>query len=452
MRNIEMLPVIAIVGRPNVGKSTLFNYLTKSKSALVADIPGVTRDRQYGKVTIGSQCIFIVDTGGLSDSRDAIAVLSETQVNQAIEESDCVLFLVDAEVRLTSADEIIAKRLRKKNKRIFLVINKVDGAEAETARSEFCQLGFSELYLISAKKGYGIKKLMADILSKLMLEKEITGKEVEKELGIKIALIGRPNVGKSTIVNRLLGEERVIVYDQPGTTRENIYIPFVQGNNQYTLIDTAGIRKRARIHDQVEKFSIIKSIQAMYIADIIIFVLNAHDGIREQDLRLSNLIIEAGTPLVIAINKWDGLENDERKQIRQDIDRRMSFIDFACFYFISALSGKGMGKLFQAIEESYQSTHQKLTTNQLTKTLEKAVSEHKSPLVKGQRVHLRYAHLGSRHPLTIVIHGKKTQSLPQSYSRYLANYFRKTFNFIGVPIHIKLKTDLNPYEEAPPNI
>ncbi|MFW0064063.1 MAG: ribosome biogenesis GTPase Der [Coxiella endosymbiont of Dermacentor silvarum] len=442
-----MLPVIAIVGRPNVGKSTLFNYLTKSKSALVADIPGVTRDRRYGKVTIGSQRILIVDTGGLADSSEsAIAVLAETQVNQAIEESNCVLFLVDAEVSLTSIDEIIANRLRKKNKRIFLVINKVDRTETETTRSEFCRLGFSELYLISAKKGYGIKQLMTNILGKLMLEKKIAGKEVEKELGIKIALIGRPNVGKSTIVNRLLGEERVIVHDQPGTTRENIYIPFIQGNNKYILIDTAGIRKRARIQDQVEKFSIIKSMQAMYVADVIIFVLNAHEGVREQDLRLSNLIIETGVPLVIAINKWDCLENNKRKQVRQDINRQMSFMDFACFYFISALKGKGIGKLFQAIEKSYQSTHQKLTTNQLTKTLEKAISEHKAPLVKGQQVRLRYAHLGSRRPLTIVIHGKKTQSLSQSYSRYLANYFRKTFNFIGVPIHIKLKIDPNPYK------
>ncbi|WP_100623170.1 ribosome biogenesis GTPase Der [Candidatus Coxiella mudrowiae] len=446
-----MLPVIAIVGRPNVGKSTLFNYLTRSRAALVADVPGVTRDRQYGEVRIGSQPILVVDTGGLVDSEEpAIAALAETQVDQAIEESDCTLFLVDAKTGLTRADEIVAERLRKKNKKIFFVVNKADGTEAETVRSEFYRLGFNELYVISAKKGRGIKRLMTSVLSELTLEKEVVGKEIlEKEPRIKIAVIGRPNVGKSTLINRLLGEERLIVYNQPGTTRDSIYIPFVRRDKNYTLIDTAGIRRRARIHNQVEKISIIKSMQAMHVADVIIFVLNARESVSEQDLRLLNLIIKAsGVPLVIAINKWDSLENDEREQVKQDIDRRMSFIDFARLYFISALEGTGLEKLFRAIEESYQSTQQELTTSQLTKTLEKAVLEHEPPLVKGRRIRLRFAHLGSRHPLTIVIHGKQTQSLPQSYSRYLANYFRKTFNFIGVPVYIKLKTDPNPYEEA----
>lgn len=373
-----MLPVIAIVGRPNVGKSTLFNYLTRSRAALVADVPGVTRDRQYGEVRIGSQPILVVDTGGLVDSEEpAIAALAETQVDQAIEESDCTLFLVDAKAGLTRADEIVAERLRKKNKKIFFVVNKADGTEAETVRSEFYRLGFNELYVISAKKGRGIKRLMTSVLSELTLEKEVVGKEIiEKEPRIKIAVIGRPNVGKSTLINRLLGEERVIVYNQPGTTRDSIYIPFVRRDKNYTLIDTAGIRRRARIHNQVEKISIIKSMQAMHVADVIIFVLNARESVNEQDLRLLNLIIKASVPLVIAINKWDGLENDEREQVKQDIDRRMSFIDFARLYFISALEGTGLEKIFRAIEESYQSTQQELTTSQLTKTLQKAVLEH----------------------------------------------------------------------------
>ena len=442
-----MLPVISLVGRPNVGKSTLFNYLTRSRATIVADIPGVTRDRQYGEATIGFQRVLVVDTGGIGNSEEpTIAALSEIQVNQAIEESDSILFLVDAKIGLTSTDEIVTEQLRKKNKRIFLVVNKVDGTRAETARSEFYRLGFNELHVISAKTGRGIKKLLTKIITELKLEEEVTVKVVSaKEPGIKITVIGRPNVGKSTLINRLLGEERVIVYDQPGTTRDSIYIPFVHGSKNYVLIDTAGIRRRVRIQDQVEKFSIIKSIQAMHIADVIIFVLSARESIRKQDLRLLNLIIETGAPLVIVVNKWDSLKNDERDQVKQDIDRRMPFIDFAPLYFISALEGTGLGELLQAVEKSYQSNQQELTTGQLTRTLEKAVSEHEPPLMSGRRIRLQYAHLGGRHPLTIVIHGKQTQSISRSYSRYLANYFRKTFNFIGVPVHIKLKTDPNPY-------
>ena len=442
-----MLPVIPLVGRPNVGKSTLFNYLTRSRAALVADVSGVTRDRQYREATIGSQRVLVVDTGGIGNLEEpAIAALAEIQLNQVIEESDSILFLVDAKIGLTPADEIVTEQLRKKNKRIFLVVNKVDGTRTETARGEFYRLGFNELHMISAKTGRGIKQLLTRIISELKLEKEVAIKAIpEKEPGIKVTVIGRPNVGKSTLINRFLGEERVIVYDQPGTTRDSIYIPFVRGNQNYTLIDTAGIRRRVRIQNQVEKFSIIKSIQAMHIADVIIFVLNARESIRKQDLRLLNLTIEVGVPLLIVVNKWDSLKNKERDQVKQDIDRRMPFINFAPLYFISALEGRGLGKLFRAIETSYQSNQQELTTSQLTKTLEKAVSEHEPPLVSGRRIRLQYAHLGSRHPLTIVIHGKQTQSLSRSYSRYLANYFRKTFNFFGVPVHIKFKTDPNPY-------
>lgn len=439
-----LLPVIAIVGRPNVGKSTLFNYLTRGRAALVANVPGVTRDLQYGEATIDSQKVSLVDTGGLVNAENiGITTLIERKVDQAIDESNCVLFLVDSKTGLVLADEIVAERLRKKNKKVILVVNKSDHNEIIAASGEFYQLGYGEPQVISAKSGRGVKQLMTQALNYLPRKAEL----VEKEPHIKIAVIGRPNVGKSTLINRLLDEERVIVYDQPGTTRDSIYISFRHDKENYTLIDTAGIQRRAKILDFVEKFSIMKSMKAMHEADVVIFVLNAKEGVSEQDLRLLNLIIEeAGIPLVIAMNKWDNLSADERTQIKYDIERRMSFVDFVHRYFISALQGTGVSKLYWAVRESYYSIQQEFTTAQLTQMLEKAVLEHQPPLVKGRRIRLRYAHLGGRHPLTIVIHGKQTQLLPQSYARYLSSYFRKTFNFIGVPVHIKLKKDQNPYK------
>lgn len=442
-----MLPVIAIVGRPNVGKSTLFNYLTKSRAALVADTPSVTRDRQYGEAMVNSQRVFLVDTGGLMDTENKdMAMLAEVQVEQAIDESDFILFLVDVKTGLVPSDEIIAKWLRRKGKKIFLVVNKADRAEAKVMESEFYKLGFSEHHVISAIGGRGVKNLIIAVSKNLPENLPEEKSVIEKKPSIKIALIGRPNVGKSTLINRLLGEERVLVYAQPGTTRDSIYIPFNHGNKNYTLIDTAGIRRRAKIQNEVEKFSMIKSLQAMHTADVVIFILDAYQSVTEQDLRLLNLIVEAGVALVIAVNKWDRLKIQERNNVRNAINQRIPFVNFARRYFISALRGTGVGKLYRPVQEAYQSTQQELTTAQLTRALKEAVDGHEPPMIRGYRIRLRYAHLGGRHPLTIVVHGKQTKSLPQSYSRYLANYFRKTFNVIGVPIYIKLKTDPNPYE------
>ena len=439
-----MLPIITIIGQPNVGKSTLFNYLTKSCSALTADVPGVTRDRKYGEVFINSHHILLVDTGGLIIDMDSkeIEALTAIQVGQAIDEANCVLFLVDAKIGLVPADEIIARRLRKKKKRVFLVVNKADRLRTEIAQSEFYKLGFREIFVIAAISGRGIKSLMSQVLKEFPKKKVV----LEKKSCIKIAMIGRPNVGKSTLINRLLGKERVIVCEQPGTTRDSIYIPCTHNNENYVLIDTAGIRRRVKIKDCIEKFSIMQSLKAMHAADVVVFLLDASQGITEQDLRLLNLIIQVGVSLIIAVNKWDRLKIEECDRVRSDINRRASFIDSARHYFISALYGTGVNTLYRAIQETYRSTHQKLTTAQLTKVLERAVAEHEPPLISGHRIRLRYAHLGGRHPLTIVLHGKKTKVLPKSYSRYLASYFRKTFNFIGVPVHIKLRTDFNPYE------
>ncbi len=439
-----MLPTIAIVGRANVGKSTLFNYLTQSRAALVADLPGLTRDRQYGETKIADRAILLVDTGGVVDTDDTeIAGLTEVQVHQAIEESHCVLFLVDAKTGLVAADEVIAQRLRVLNKKVLLVINKADRLASELVESDFYRLGLGKPYTIAAKSGRGIQTLMLDTLS--FLPEYEAPQSTESE--IKIAVVGRPNVGKSTLINRFLGEERLIVKDFPGTTRDSIYIPFERDGHYYTLIDTAGVRRRNKVHQAVEKFSMIKSMQAVHGADVVIFVLNAREGINEQDLRLLRLIIEAGTCVVIAINKWDGLEKIKREQLQDDIERRMDFVSFARRYFISALHGTGIYKLLRAVHEAHDSLRQDLSTAALTKVLEKAISDHEPPLVRGRRIRLRYAHLGGRHPLTIIVHGKQTDSLPPSYARYLSNYFQRTFQFVGVPVHIKLVTDKNPYKK-----
>ncbi|AJC50521.1 ribosome biogenesis GTPase Der [Coxiella endosymbiont of Amblyomma americanum] len=435
-----MLPVIAIIGRPNVGKSTLFNYLTKSRKAIVTDIPGVTRDRQFGTVMIGSQRILVIDTGGLVYSKKStVESLSEIQAKQAIKESSHILFVVDAKTGLTTSDEMIANQLHKKNRKVFLVINKIDANRLKSVKNEFYRLGFHEFYVISAKRGSGINALINKISNELMLLKQNSVEKVQST--IKMAIIGQQNVGKSTLINQLLGKERVIACNQPGTTRDSIYIPYIRESKNYTLIDTAGIRRKVKICDLVEKLSVIKSIQTMHVADVVIFMLDANNSVCTQDLRLLNLIIKIGTPMVIAINKWDCLENNKRETVQKDINQKISFVDFACVHFISALKGKGIRQLFQTIDKIYQSVWQKLTSNQLTKALETAVLEHAPPLVKGnRRVRLQYAHLGNRHPLTIVIHGKNIKFLSQPYFRYLSNFFRKTFNFIGMPIHIKLKS------------
>ena len=438
-----MLPVIAIVGRPNVGKSSLFNHLTKSRAALVADWPGVTRDRQFGEAVLDDHHCWIVDTGGIVETEHSkISQLTEAQVQQAIQDADILFFMVDGRSGVTSADQSIAERLRPFSDKVFLVVNKVDHENADIALSEFYSLGFGQSYAISVQRRRGIATLVAAVIETFPASQEIA---LPENAGIKIAIIGRPNVGKSTLINRMLGEERVIVCDEPGTTRDSIVIPFEREGVKYTLIDTAGIRRRAKVDNVIEKFSILKTLQAMKAAHVVILTLNAREGVTEQDLRLLGFVLDAGKGLVMAINKWDGMEEYDREQLRQAMDRRLPFVAFARRYFISALHGTGVGKLYHAVNEVYASVVRELSTGQLTQTLLDAVTSHEPPLVKGRRVRLNYAHLGSQDPLMIVVHGKQTAALPQSYKNYLAGYFRKRFNLVGVPVLIKLKTDMNPY-------
>ncbi|MBI5463060.1 MAG: ribosome biogenesis GTPase Der [Gammaproteobacteria bacterium] len=442
-----MLPVIALVGRPNVGKSTLFNFLTRTRDALVADVPGLTRDRKYGEGKLGGQPYLVVDTGGLSGDETGIDALMAKQSWLAVEEADAVLFMVDARDGLTSTDEAIAKRLRRAGKSVILVVNKIDGCNSEVVTADFHRLGLGEPAAISAAHGQGVQELAARVLASLPAEEASEALPSEQDSGIRIALIGRPNVGKSTLLNRILGEERVVAFDQPGTTRDSIFVPFERDGQRYTLIDTAGVRRRARVSEAIEKFSVIKALQAMEAAHVVILVLDAHEGLSEQDATLAGYAADSGRALVVAINKWDGLSSDERDWIRQELDRRLPFIDFAEFYFISALHGSGVGDLFGAVQRCYRSATTKFPTPQLTRILEQAVFAHQPPLVQGRRIKLRYAHQGGQNPPVIIVHGNQTERVPEAYQRYLANTFRKVLDLVGTPLRIEFRTGENPYKD-----
>lgn len=439
-----MIPVVAIVGRPNVGKSTLFNQLTKTREALVVDLPGVTRDRHYGEGAIGEIPFIAIDTGGLGSTESAIDNLMEAQSWLAVQEADVVLFLVDARSGLIDTDKEIAENLRLKEKKVYLVVNKVDGLDPTIAIADFYALGLGEPFPIAASHGRGISSLMELALAPFSLP-EITDPLLTKEEGIKIAIAGRPNVGKSTLVNRLLGEERVVVFDAPGTTRDSIYIPLERFGTKYTLIDTAGVRKRARVSETVEKFSVVKTLQAIEDADVVILVLDGRDGITDQDLSLLEFILEAGKALVLAINKWDGLDIEHRKMVKASISYRLAFANFAKIHTISALHGTGVGHLFDSVHKAFQSATKELSTSELTRVLRAAVEQHSLPLVRGRRIKLRYAHTGGHRPPLIVIHGNQTEQVPESYKRYLINTFRKRLRLEGTPIRLEFKTSDNPF-------
>ncbi|MDT8370771.1 MAG: ribosome biogenesis GTPase Der [Gammaproteobacteria bacterium] len=444
-----MKPIIALVGRPNVGKSTLFNRLTRSRDALVADFSGLTRDRIYGTVNSDDCSFILIDTGGLTEQSDDMSDLMRKQAKLAIEESDLILFLVDGRAGLTAADQNIAKELRNVDKPILLVVNKSEGEQREVIAAEFYALGFGEPQVISASQGRGITNLI-DGLKRVLPSIELTEEEVVPEDTshvIRLAVLGRPNVGKSTLINRILGEERVVAFDEPGTTRDSIHIPFEKDGIEYILIDTAGVRRRSKVSEMLEKFSIVKTLQALEDANVVILVLDAHEGIVEQDLHLAGLIIQSGRAVVIAVNKWDGLDKSEREWVASNIERRLPFLNFAQTHFISALHGSGVGLLFKSVKQAYNSAMAQLPTPRLTRVLEDAVSDHPPPLIHGRRIKFRYAHLGGKNPPRIIIHGNQTEATPNSYRRYLENTFREVLKLHGTPIMVEFKQGDNPFKD-----
>jgi len=438
-----VLPVLALVGRPNVGKSTLFNVLTRTRDALVADAPGLTRDRKYGYARIGERPAVLIDTGGLVEGPDGVERLTAAQTRKAIEEADRVLLVVDGRAGLTPPDLHVATQLRRSGKPVLLVVNKSEGVESAAAVAEFHSLGFGEPVAVSAAHAEGLQGLMTRALAGV--ESQGAAPAATEAEAIRVAVIGRPNVGKSTLINRLVGEERLIASDQPGTTRDSVYVPFERDGQAYVLIDTAGVRRRARVHDAIEKFSVVKALQAIEEAQIVIGVLDAHDSVAEQDASLLGLVAEQGRGLVIAVNKWDGIAPDQREAIRAGLDLRLDFLTFAPVHFISARHGTGVGDLVDSVRAAYDAAVRELPTPELTRALEAAIVSHQPPLVRGRRIKLRYAHQGGRNPPVVVIHGNQTQHLPDAYRRYLENHFRRVFRLNGTPMRIELRTDENPY-------
>ena len=436
-----MLPVIALVGRPNVGKSTLFNALTGTRDAIVADVPGVTRDRQYGFGRLGPVPYVAIDTGGLVENPTGIEAQMRVQTERAIEEADRFVFLADARSGLTHQDEFVARELRRAGKPVFLAVNKAEGMDPAVVSAEFHALALGEPYAISASHGQGLEALMEQVLAGFEpepAEEPTTG-------AIRIAIIGRPNVGKSTLVNRLLGEERVIASDQPGTTRDSILVPFRRDERDFLLIDTAGVRRRAKVEDVIERVSVAKTLQAIEHAHVVVLVLDAHEGVGEHDASVLGLALQRGRAVLIAVNKWDGIPMEQREEVRRQIALKLDFVPFAPFHFISARHGTGVGELIADTIRAYEAAMREMRTPELTRTLEHAMTVHQPPLVRGRRIKLRYAHQGGRNPPRIVIHGNQTAHVPDSYARYLANVFRKTFDLYATPVQLEFRTDVNPF-------
>jgi GTPase len=436
-----MLPVIALVGRPNVGKSTLFNVLTATRDAIVADVPGLTRDRQYGFGRVGPVPYVVIDTGGLVENPTGIEAQMRAQTERAVQEADRLVFLADARAGLTPQDHFVARELRRSGKPVTLVLNKAEGLDSDVVSADFHSLALGEPIAISAAHGQGCEELMEHVLAGLEPESAYEGNFD----AIRIAIIGRPNVGKSTLVNRLLGEERVIASEEPGTTRDSILVPFHRDGREFLLIDTAGVRRRSRVEDIVERASVAKTLQAIDEAHVVIMVLDAHDTVAEQDASVLGLALQRGRALIIAVNKWDGIPPEHREDIHRQLALKLDFVPFVPMHFISARHGTGVGEVVQSTVRAYEAAMREMPTRELTRTLEHALTVHQPPLVRGRRIKLRYAHQGGRNPPRIVIHGNQTASVPDAYSRYLSNVFRKKFDLFATPVFVEYRTDTNPY-------
>lgn len=437
-----MLPVVALVGRPNVGKSTLFNVLTGTRDAIVADIPGLTRDRQYGFGRVGPIPYVVIDTGGLVENPTGIEAQMREQTEQAVEEADRLVFVTDVREGLTPADHFVLRELRRSGKPVTLALNKGEGLDLDFVAGDFHTLGLGEPLLISAAHGQGCEELMDHVLAGI--EPDPVAQD-PTEGAIRIAIIGRPNVGKSTLVNRLLGKERVIASDMPGTTRDSILVPFHRDERDFILIDTAGVRRRSKVEGVVERASVAKTLQAIDEAHVVVMVLDAHDNIAEQDASVLGLALERGRALIIAVNKWDGIPMDQRETIHRQLALKLDFVPFAPLHFISARHGTGVGEVVQSVVRAYEASMREMPTRDLTRTLEHALTVHQPPLVHGRRIKLRYAHQGGRNPPRIIIHGNQTDSVPDAYTRYLANVFRKKYDLFATPVVVEYRTDKNPY-------
>lgn len=442
-------PVIAIIGRPNVGKSTLFNRLTRSRDALVADEPGVTRDINIGEGKVGEAAYLVIDTGGIdSGASNEINEKVSARALEAVDDADALIMVVDGVDGVTSNDQFIASTARKAGKPLYLAVNKLDRVALE-ASAEFNELGIGEPYQLSALRGHGIDSLIAVVTNAWPTKVE---QEDETDNSIRVAIIGRPNVGKSTLINRMLGEQRMLTADFPGTTHDSIATKFERHGKAFTLIDTAGVRKRGRISERVEKFSVVKALQAVDLSHVVVVVIDAQEAVTDQDLHLIGLVVDSGRSLLIAVNKWDGLEPDQRQFIDKELDRRLRFVSYAKQYFISALHGTGVGNLFGGIVEAHRASQIDITTADLTKLLEQAVNSHQPPMVRGRRVKLKHAHLGGKNPPKVIIHGNQVKSLPEPYKRFLSNYFRESLGLIGTTIRIELRQGDNPFSGKKNNL